>query len=88
MLRRSSAPSMIVATSLSLTGTPLRTDTAMSPNILGSVIRPLMLTSCSVAPRDTRPGGHFLILALQRLRHLDRAHVIRPHRIRVELNLI
>ena len=30
--------------------------------------------------------GHFLILALQRLRDLHRAHVVGAHRVRIELH--
>ncbi len=60
-LRFSAVPSTTVATSPSLTATcprgPWRTETAMSANAAGSTTRPVTRTSCSVAPRCTRPAG-------------------------------
>ncbi len=55
--RGSATPSITVATSPTVTATPLRTTTGIVANAFGSVTRPVMRTSCSMLPRLTRPAG-------------------------------
>ena len=56
-VRRFSAPSTTVATSLIRMGVPERTVTGISPNERGSTMRPVTRTSRSVTPPSMRPAG-------------------------------